>query len=378
MQPFDKHTADSGALQGCGAGLADHAAGALTTAGLTQRAYAPAVANWSGLCAPQLAAAPAPLAASAQAMSAALTWAGVVRHFWARQVTLFNQRVDEIVAHLHSLGPTFGAHGADGKPPEADDVAAARAVATNAAKRLWWDAYDTYIDGGGDRTAAMLRQGPTLRNIRDIGDSGIGPEVQRFLNRGFTPSGPFGPFGPSPLFLLVTLPFDVTGPHAGADADAGLRSQDGSVGPHASASVEANLLELRRQFRDAMSTVDVTGTVGAHAGAEARAEAGPNGLHAHAGVDAEAGAKVSVGGTLGTPKGIQFTPTIDGRAGVSVDAGGGVDVDEDGIHIDVHAGGSVGLGGGAHLETTVDVGGLIQSVRDAPRNIDKIVDILGG
>jgi hypothetical protein len=48
----------------------------------------------------------------------------------------------------------------------------------------------------------------------------------------------------------------------------------------------------------------------------------------------------------------------------------------DGVHVDVGAGLSPLVGGGVHLEFHVNPVGVLETVRDAPRIIENIGDIL--
>jgi hypothetical protein len=167
VQPFDKHTANLGELESCGANLIGKAAEAIENGKATQRAYAPAIANWNGMCAPELQAAQQPVGTSAEQASHALAWAAVATRYWATQVRAFNTEVDAIVSRLNAKGPTYGAEGTGGEPPTAGQVSAAKASAEAAAKQEWWRAYNTYVVDGGTRAAAMLQAGPTEVNVAE-------------------------------------------------------------------------------------------------------------------------------------------------------------------------------------------------------------------
>jgi hypothetical protein len=206
VQPFDKHNANVAELEQCGSELLAAVGESMANGELTRQAYAPAVANWNGMCAPEIAAAPGPFTAGAQASRAALAWAAVVTRYWAAAVRSFNRRVDEIVAGLDGQGPTYGATGTGGQPPTAGQIATARATIEAAAKQEWWRAYNEYIVDRGTRTAAMLQQGPTEQNIREAIDVGALappegwnplPGLWDALTGGFMPpfAGPFGPLG---------------------------------------------------------------------------------------------------------------------------------------------------------------------------------------
>jgi hypothetical protein len=166
-------------------------------------------------------------------------------------------------------------------------------------------------------------------------------------------------------------------PEVKADASAGFGNRDGAVGAHASASIEMILATLHKRFGDDMSSVDFTASAGANAEASARAEVGPDGAHLDAGVDAQAGGKATVESTLGHEDVFQLKPSIDGRVGPGFEARAGIHVDEDGLHLGADFGASPIVGGGVHLEADVDPGGIMQAVKDAPRTVEKIVNILG-
>ncbi|MGA8115359.1 MAG: hypothetical protein WCA46_16975, partial [Actinocatenispora sp.] len=190
MQPFEKHTADVGSLESCGAGLLKNAGGAVDNADATRRAYSPAIASWNGMCAPELQAAGLPIQASAQASNAALAWAAVVTRYWAAKIKSFNKRVDHIVAGLHAAAGSdghYGATGTEGKPPTAGQIHAAKVKAVGHAKAEWWKAYHEDIVDGGTRVSSMLTQGPTKNNVAAAKHSGAldGPDwnpVSRWLD----------------------------------------------------------------------------------------------------------------------------------------------------------------------------------------------------
>ena len=117
MQPFDKHQANTGELEQCGASLLGTIGQSIANGHTTDGAYRPAIGNWTGMCAPEIAAAPGPFHQGAAQTRAALAWAAVVTRYWASQVTAFNARVDAIVSDLNAQGPHYGATGSNGDPP---------------------------------------------------------------------------------------------------------------------------------------------------------------------------------------------------------------------------------------------------------------------
>lgn len=166
MQPFERHPADLGELETCGEQLLTQAADAIENGDMTRQAYQPAIDNWDGMGAPELAAARDPVQNDCQDTSHALAWAAVVCQYWSGQVRSFNDVVDSI-----DKGPHYGATGEDGGPPTDEAVAEAR----SAARRQWWEAYNTYILDGGDRVEAMLRDGPTQEHVAEARRLGVLP-----------------------------------------------------------------------------------------------------------------------------------------------------------------------------------------------------------
>jgi hypothetical protein len=164
MQPFERHPARLGELETCGSQLLTQAANAIENGDLTRRAYQPAIDSWDGMGAPELAAARDPVQSDCEGASHALAWASVVAQYWAGQVRAFNSVVDSI-----DTSPDYGASGVDGGPPSDAQIATARA----AAQQQWWDAYHMQILDGGDRAAAMLRDGPTQEHIAELREVGL-------------------------------------------------------------------------------------------------------------------------------------------------------------------------------------------------------------
>lgn len=170
LVPFQRHEANIGELHSCGASLLSEAAVALDNRSLTTATYQPAIDNWDGQCAPELAAARNPLLGRADASHQALAWAAVVTQYWADRVSRFNREVDEILSTV-GADPYWGARGTGGEPPSQEAIDAAR----HAAERRWWNAYNTYILDGEDQVVAMLDQGPTADHIRTLADAGVLP-----------------------------------------------------------------------------------------------------------------------------------------------------------------------------------------------------------
>ncbi len=200
LQPFDKHPANVGALRQTASELLDRAAEALDYTAATRWAYQPAVDNWHGMGAAEMAAAGDPLQRDAEACHRALTWAAAVIEYWAGRVEAFNTQVDAIVASLvGQAAGDFGATGTGGLPPTLLQIAEARAAATAAARQQWAVAYDTYIDTGRHEGAAMLRRGPNEHDLLTLREVGVLPGpgskplwgITGTLGMGLVPPGTF-------------------------------------------------------------------------------------------------------------------------------------------------------------------------------------------
>lgn len=176
MQPFNKHPADVAALEQSADELMRLAAEATELAGATRRAYQPAVGNWHGMAAPEMASAGEPLQHGAQQMRQDLAWSAIADRYWAAKVKAFNAEVDTITGGLASKAADgYGATGTDGKPPTDAQIADARGAATAAAKQQWMQSYDTHIDTGRHETASMLQRGPTEANLIKLRDADVLP-----------------------------------------------------------------------------------------------------------------------------------------------------------------------------------------------------------
>lgn len=174
MQPFDRHPANVGALRQCGSALLNSSVEAINNGEATRSAYAPAISNWQGMCAPELTAAGRPVQDGATSSQYALAWAAAVTQYWGTQVEAFNTQVDAITANLASEAANdYGATGTGSEPPTDDQIADARAGVTHAARQQWHQAHATYIEDGRARAAAMLRDGPTEAHLLALHDSGV-------------------------------------------------------------------------------------------------------------------------------------------------------------------------------------------------------------
>jgi hypothetical protein len=127
----------------------------------TGTAYQQAPANWDGVCAPELRAAPEPVRRDAMQASGALTWAAVALEYWKTQVASFNAEVDRINQASQDLQATLAKNT---RSPDAGQIASITSFANQ-----YQVAYHTYIDQGGRDTAGMFRDGPTEQNLKLVG-----------------------------------------------------------------------------------------------------------------------------------------------------------------------------------------------------------------
>jgi len=149
MQPFDKHLADPDELARYSSRLIGWGADALQNGLGTKRPYAPAIADWDGMCPPEIKTAYDSTEHDV-ALDGALVWAAVCMAIWAQRVAWYNRCVDEIQA-----GGQAGA------------------------EQAWWQVYDEQINKGTAEVAALLQQGPTLANMTRAKDFGVLPDQSR-------------------------------------------------------------------------------------------------------------------------------------------------------------------------------------------------------
>src|SRR5262245_30254502 len=139
LAPFDHHDASPGQIDSQADALERLATRAIDLKAVTDSAFQPATANWDGICAPELRAAPEPVRTKAHDTSGSLAWAAVPLRYWAARITAFNGEVDRIKGDFDTkVANHFGLHGSDGHPPEADDYAKARQAAWANATAAYW------------------------------------------------------------------------------------------------------------------------------------------------------------------------------------------------------------------------------------------------
>ncbi|GAA2873650.1 hypothetical protein Acy02nite_31450 [Actinoplanes cyaneus] len=176
MAPFDKHSANTGEIEARAADFERLAGKALDLRTVTDKAFQPAEADWDGMCAEELKAAPEPVRRAAQETSSALAWVAAPLRYWEGRVTAFNAAVDRIAGALDGAAKDdFGATGPAGTAPTSQQVADARSEAMADARRQWWVAYNTDIVEGSSTAAGMLRDGPTEVNLKAARDAGALP-----------------------------------------------------------------------------------------------------------------------------------------------------------------------------------------------------------
>jgi hypothetical protein len=166
LAPFDHHQASPAEIDTQAGSLETLASKAIDLKAVTNAAFSPAEANWDGVCAPELRAAPEPVRHAAQDTSGQLAWSAVPLRFWAAKVTAFNAEVDRIKESFDGkVADHFGLRDHNGTPPTADDYAKARQAAWSTASTAYWTALNTYIFDGATTAAGMLRNGPTEDNL---------------------------------------------------------------------------------------------------------------------------------------------------------------------------------------------------------------------
>ncbi|WP_203741210.1 hypothetical protein [Actinoplanes cyaneus] len=176
MAPFDRHSANTGQIEARAVDFERLAGKALDLRTVTDKAFQPAEADWDGMCAEELKAAPEPVRRAAQETSSALAWAAAPLRYWEGRVTAFNAAVDRISGTLDGgAKDNYGAKGVDGKPPTEQQVADARSTALADARQKWWTAYNTDIVDGAGTAAAMFRDGPTEANLKAARAAGALP-----------------------------------------------------------------------------------------------------------------------------------------------------------------------------------------------------------
>ncbi len=176
LQPFDKHPANVAALRQCASELLKLSAEAINNGEATRQAYQPAIANWDGMCSPEMAAAAKPVQQGSKQAQHMQAWAAAAAQYWGTQVEGFNAQVDAITAGLAGqAGKDYGATGTGGEPPTNAQIAEARAGVTAAARQQWMQAHAVWIEDGRMRVQAMLRDGPTEAHLLELREAGVLP-----------------------------------------------------------------------------------------------------------------------------------------------------------------------------------------------------------
>ncbi len=206
LQPFDRHPADAGALGSAADRLSDQAAQAIDASRLTFHAFMPAVANWEGIAAPELRAAPQLVRESAFQLSDSLAWAAVSIRYWAGRVAAFNREVDSLVDELLAAKvQIFGATQDNGDPVPMSTMLDAVAAVEAQAKKAWHQLYETYIRDGATTAAGMLANGPSAGNVAEASSVGLTPlgqpwnpltQMRDAFRKNFLPPGEYGPLDP--------------------------------------------------------------------------------------------------------------------------------------------------------------------------------------
>ncbi|HEX6683473.1 MAG TPA: hypothetical protein VF062_11785 [Candidatus Limnocylindrales bacterium] len=206
LQPFDRHPADSGALEAAAGKLSDQAAQAIDANRLTFYAFMPAVSNWDGIASAELRAAPRPVRERAFEVSDSLAWAAMALRYWAGRVSAFNTEVSGLVDELLSAkAQIFGATQPNGDPVPMQTTLDAAAAVDAQAKKAWHELYETYIRDGATTAAGMLNGGPSSANVSEAAAVGLVPpgapwnplsQMWNSFRNNFLPPSEYGPLDP--------------------------------------------------------------------------------------------------------------------------------------------------------------------------------------
>jgi len=206
LQPYDRHPADAGAIEAAAGKLADQAAEAIDASRLSFYAFMPAVANWDGIAAPELRAAPRPVRQRAFEISDSLAWASVALRYWAGRVCAFNTEVDALVGQLLTAkAQIFGATQANGDPVPMETMLQGIAAVEAQAKKAWHQLHEQYIRDGATTAAGMLDNGPSSANVAEAASVGLMPagapwnpltQMWDSFRDNFLPPGEYGPLDP--------------------------------------------------------------------------------------------------------------------------------------------------------------------------------------
>jgi hypothetical protein len=155
------------------------------------------------------------------------------------------------------------------------------------------------------------------------------------------------------------------GPSASADA--------GVDGLSAFARAEANLAKLNHTIGDEFTKAEVNGSVGARAGASGGVSIGTDGINVGVDGGGFAGAEGGVTGSLGAEQTVQTSADASVRFGVGADGHAGITTQDGKVTIGAGAGVALGPGGKVGGEVTINPGGIVESIVNAPRNFDKVI-----
>jgi ElaB/YqjD/DUF883 family membrane-anchored ribosome-binding protein len=160
------------------------------------------------------------------------------------------------------------------------------------------------------------------------------------------------------------------GPFAHADA--------GTEKLHAFARAQLDLLQLKHSITDGVSTVDLQAWGGTRAGASGGVRIGPDGVGAKISGGGFVGTEASATGTIGDDRTVTASAGGSARFGAGADAHANASYEDGKLTVDVGAGAALGPGGKLTGEITINPGGIVKSLLDAPRNYDRTIGRIPG
>ncbi|HLU45159.1 MAG TPA: hypothetical protein VKZ67_09105 [Natronosporangium sp.] len=174
LAPFDKHPASPSELEELANRFTRLAERGIDQEAVTSQRARLAEANWDGLAAPELRAAPKAIRDQAQETTSALSWMSRPLAYWREQIQQFNSQVAELQEGLaNARASNWGLTGEFTNT----ELYVARMRFEREQRNRWWKAYRTYIEEGSATTASMMRNGPTEEHLRLLRDAGLLDDV---------------------------------------------------------------------------------------------------------------------------------------------------------------------------------------------------------
>jgi hypothetical protein len=173
---------------------------------------------------------------------------------------------------------------------------------------------------------------------------------------GLLPSLPAALAAPGPIQL---------GPRASADA--------GFEGLSAYARAQLDLATFNHRIGDEFTNLEANGWAGARAGASGGIRINEDDVSA--GIDAGGfvGAEGGVTGSVGSDRTVEASADASARFGAGVDLDAGISVQDGKFTIGGSAGVALGPGGKLGGEVTINPGGIVESLWNAPKNFENTI-----